>query len=60
MDIGQFGGNHTSPGMPVKGEPLFQCALQVDGRVIGNVKQPRAWCGDEHGVIEGIIRGRAY
>lgn len=59
MDIGQFGGKTTiiAQDAEFKGDLCFNGALQVDGRVIGNVEASQGLVRvSEHGVIEGIIR----
>ena len=59
VDIGQFGGKTTiiAQDAEFKGDFRFTGALQVDGRVIGNVHADQGLVRiSEHGCIEGVIR----
>lgn len=59
LDIGQFGGKTTiiAQDAEFKGDLNFNGALQVDGRVVGNVEASEGLVRvSEHGFVEGIIR----
>ncbi|WP_022962960.1 bactofilin family protein [Halopseudomonas pelagia] len=59
LDIGRFGGKTTiiAQDAEFKGDLFFSGALQVDGRVIGNVEATGGLVRiSEHGFVEGIIR----
>lgn len=59
LDIGQFGGKTTiiAQDAEFKGDLFFNGALQVDGRVIGNVEAAGGLVRvSEHGCIEGVVR----
>ncbi|MFO7704167.1 MAG: polymer-forming cytoskeletal protein [Halopseudomonas sp.] len=57
--IGQFGGKTTIIAQDAEftGDLHFNGALQVDGRIIGNVQADQGLVRiSEHGYIEGVIR----
>lgn len=59
VDIGQFGGKTTIIAQDAEftGDLRFTGALQVDGRILGNVEAVQGLVRiSEHGYVEGIIR----
>jgi len=58
-DISQFGGKTTiiAQDAQITGDMRFTGALQVDGRVIGNIEADEGLVRvSEHGYVEGVIR----
>lgn len=58
-DIGQFSGKTTivAQDAELRGDVRFSGALQVDGRIIGNVEAEQGLVRvSEHGYVEGVIR----
>lgn len=58
-DIGQFSGKTTiiAQEAELRGDVRFSGALQVDGRIIGNIETDQGLVRvSEHGYVEGIIR----
>ena len=58
-DIGQFSGKTTivAQDAELRGDVRFNGALQIDGRIIGNVEAEEGMVRvSEHGYVEGVIR----
>ncbi|PKM28690.1 MAG: hypothetical protein CVV07_13615 [Gammaproteobacteria bacterium HGW-Gammaproteobacteria-11] len=59
IEIGQFGGKTTiiAQDAELRGDLRFTGALQVDGRVIGNIEAEQGLVRiSEHGYVEGVVR----
>ena len=59
IEIGQFGGKTTiiAQDAEFRGDLKFTGALQVDGRVIGNIEAEQGLVRiSEHGYVEGVVR----
>ncbi|MFN3581481.1 MAG: polymer-forming cytoskeletal protein [Pseudomonas sp.] len=59
VDIGQFGGKTTiiAQDAELRGNMRFNGAVQVDGRIIGNIEAEQGLVRvSEHGYVEGVIR----
>lgn len=59
VDIGQFGGKTTiiAQDAELRGNMNFNGAVQVDGRIIGNIEAEQGLVRiSEHGYVEGVIR----